>query len=117
MTEQTKAPRVCYALQTLLEEVAVLFPEATFETGKPNGWGVELEGRFRCDVRGFTEALLFAATADARVLKAEKSEGEIVVTFHPTPRTYDLRYAYALADVWEVVAETFTDSWLGSDSW
>lgn len=105
-TENTK--RVCYALRTLVGEVAELFPETPIEwtdyDGRNTALGVTFDLTANPDGAALGELLLLTKT-DHRVLDVIVENGAAFVTMHSSARTQDLRDSFNLDAAYEVLVE------------
>lgn len=116
-TPSANAPRVCHAAATLVAEVHDLFPETTVEYSNRNGRNVALDVTF--DLTGLDDAasadlitiLSMFEDTDLRVAEVLVDHASVLVSFHNSPRSQDMRDPFSLADALSVLAD---DSWVES---
>lgn len=106
--------RVCYAIETLVDEMADLFPETPVEYSNPNGRNTALDVLFDLTVldepdRALSGDLLMLTQEDPRVdlalLNHEPYYSQVLVSMRNDPRTMDRREPFGLADAMLVLAD------------
>lgn len=98
--------RVCYAAETLVEEVTALFPETAVDFAKANGRGVALEVIFQTHDLPDLEVLLSTVDVDARVESVVTEDGQTSVLFHNSFRTQDSRDPFGLSLARSILGDT-----------
>lgn len=107
VVESPKVYRTADALIVLIEEVAALFPETSYELGLPNKWGVIGHVTFETHgIEGLFE-LLGLLTSDPRVMAVttDARESLVEVGLHPSLRTMDSKEPFGLGDAWVILSE------------
>lgn len=115
-------PRVCYAAQTLVAEVETLFPETPVEYANVNGRNVSLDVIFDLSSMDGHErdnftALLELCRGDLRIAEVvvadESDQSSVLVSFHNSALTQDLREPFGLEEAWLVMAEGYDEPSIG----
>jgi len=118
----TNSKRVCWAIKTLVAEMADLFPETPVEYSNHDGRNTALDVTFDLSVlddedRSTLIALftLFDFNADPRI-EAIIAEGQrVLVSMKANPRTQDSRESFGLAEAWGVLTDGDDDDDSGED--
>lgn len=112
-TSTASAPfsrRRCYALETLVSEVEGLFPETPHEVSAYNGRQVALDALFDLTALDESDAsllitLLQLCDSDPRVASVTVEDGQALVSFYNSARTYDSRDSFSLDAAFSVLVE------------
>jgi hypothetical protein len=99
--------RDAYALTTLVNEVAGLFPETTYETSGANAFNTRLVVAFHDPETPDLYPLVSLVEADPRVLSVgrDRDGTSTVVEFHDSFRTQDGRQPFGLAEAYDILSE------------
>lgn len=104
------APRQCWALKTLVAEMAELFPETPVEYSNVDGRNTALDVTFDCSMLGEEDQILLVnlfrtLEVDARVSQIMVGNDQMLVSMKSDSRTQDLRDPFGLADAWGILTD------------
>lgn len=107
-TPATNNARKCYAMETLISEVAELFPETTYEIAGIDGRNTALEVVFDISMLDTEDrerllGVLMLTVHDPRVEEVLHDSDSVVVAFLSNPRLQDLRDTFDLSGAYGVL--------------
>lgn len=111
-TPFTNAPRQCWAMKTLINEVHSLFPETPYEVSNIDGRNTALDVTFDLTVLEDVDhatmialLTLFDLAEEPRIEQIISEDESILVSFKSNPRTQDSREPFGLVEAYAVLVE------------